>query len=410
MKDAIIIFATFVKILFWCVCGIVGYSFAGSDDSPIYRIVVALFAFLACGIFALSFLRKEIKIGNSFWIFVIFLPLFVFAMYKLETGIHSIEGRINRTTLFMAAFCFPAIVEAIYIAQKGIACFAKWMDIIMVVISVAMLSSSILALAGITSIGGASYQKLSYYAAFAFCTNLCLILWGEKYERFSVFKSRSWYFVSLFLLVIQLMACLISGGRGGFVVLAVCTIYMLLKAGKIGKMASLGLFAIAFLGAVSMFFPQNPVYDKLEKTTQRTFSYLSDDNEGANNRSISERDNLYTEAMEYIQEHHFLGTGLFYANNDFGFYPHNIILEMMMQGGALYLIFWLIVWIVFAKKLLYLLEYDDANVILPLVFYAFLSLMFSGTYLEENNFWFVITYVFCRSELISINYRHSWKL
>lgn len=400
MKDAIMIFAVFAQMLFWCVCGIVGYSFGGSDDSPIFKIVVALFAILAIFIFAISLLKKEIPFNKTFWIFCIFLPLLTISIYYLETGIFNFGGRLKSTVLFLSAFCFPAIIEAIYIAQKGIATFAKWIDIVVVIVTIAMLSSSIQSLVGKASIGGASYQIMSYYSAFAFCANLCMILWGNKYERFTMFNSKSWEIVSYSLLFVQLVGCLISGGRGGFVVLAFCSLFMLLKARKIGKMASLSIFAILFLFSVSLFFPENPVYDKLEKSTQRTFNYLqSDDSENTINKTG--RENLYGPALEYAQDHNFLGAGLFRANNDFGFYPHNIILEILIQGGALYLLLWMIVWIAFAKKLLYLIKVDSANVIIPLVFYAFLSLMFSGSYLETHNYWFVITYVYCRSELIN---------
>lgn len=405
MKDAIMIFAVFVQMLFWCVCGIVGYTFGGSDDSPIFKIVVAFFSALACLIFVLSLLRKEIPFNKTFWICCIFLPLLSICIYYIETGMFHIGGRLKSTVLFMSAFCFPAIIEAIYIAQKGIASFAKWIDIIMVIVTIAMLSSSIQALAGITSIGGASYQIMSYYSAFAFCTNLCMIFWGNKYERFAIFNAKNWEIISFSLLFVQLMGCLISGGRGGFVVLALCSLYILLKAGKIGKMASLGIFAVIFLFSVSFLFPENPVYNKLEKSTQRTFNYLNSDDSGTTTNTTG-RENLYGPAWEYAQEHNFLGAGLFNANNDFGFYPHNIILEMLIQGGALYLLLWMIVWIAFAYKLLYLIKVDDANIIIPLAFYAILSLMFSGSYLETHNYWFVITYVFCRSELIKIQGTH----
>lgn len=400
MKDAIMIFAVFAQMLFWCACGIVGYSFGGSDDSPIFKIVVALFAALAIFIFAISLLKKEIPFNKTFWIFCIFLPLLTISIYYLETGIFLFSGRLQSTVLFMAAFCFPAIIEAIYIAQKGIATLAKWIDIVMVIVTIAMFSSSIQVLAGITSIGGASYQIMSYYSAFAFCANLCMILWGDKYVRFSLFKSSHWSFVSYVLLVIQLTACLLSGGRGGFVFLAICSTYMLFKAGKIGKLASLASFAGLFLLTVSFFFPGNPITEKLEQTTQRTFSYIQTGDD-VNKKEGTGRERLYGPAFEYAREHNFLGSGLFHANNDFGFYPHNVILEMLMQGGAIYLLFWIIVWIVFAKKLLYLVNEDSANIILPLVFMSFISLQFSYTYLEEYSYWFVITYVFCRSELVN---------
>ena len=76
-------------------------------------------------------------------------------------------------------------------------------------------------------------------------------------------------------------------------------------------------------------------------------------------------------------------------------YPHNIFLEFLLQGGVIYLTFWIILFAKLFKKFKQLLRKDDTNFFLiPISVFPFIQLLASGTYLESGLFWFTIAYVF----------------
>ena len=112
----------------------------------------------------------------------------------------------------------------------------------------------------------------------------------------------------------------------------------------------------------------------------------------------SGRDIVYATILKSISKRPIFGYGIFNSNaSEHG--AHNIFLELLLQGGIIYLLFWIIVFYLFVRRLLLIIKYDNSNLILiPLSVYPFTLLLFSGSYLEQPLFWFVIAYVFNYSQ------------
>lgn len=395
LKNGFFLFALVANLLFFSVSSIVGYTFEGSDSSPIYKIYMAGVGVLVILLTGWDVLKKKIRTHTSFWYLLIGLPLFVVTSYYVQRGMHILSARLmNQYMLLMTCFSYTAICSGIYIAHQGIARLAKYIDVMMLIMTLSFFTAIIATIAGLANVGGAGYQTFSYMAGFTFCINICMILWGDRYERFKLFTSRPWHITAYLFLVVQLIACLISGGRGGFVLLAVGSGYMLYRSKKLHQWLTLGIFAILTTLAAGSFM-DTALSQTLEKSTFRTFDYLHGDAEHM--KKVSGRTGVYDHAWQVIQEDHFMGRGLFRSIQEG--YPHNFFLEVMEQGGILFLLFWLVFLGCTLHEVNRQIRQENAYILLPLLFYPYIQLLFSGTYITCPLFWFVLSYTWTRKNI-----------
>lgn len=397
VKDLIYSCSLLADYIFFCVLGIFGSAFGGSEDSPIYKVFMTVVGVYVISVTLLGLLRRELYTTKTVWVMMVGLPLFVIASYFWETGAYILDlGQMNKYLLFMACFSYPAICTGIYMAHYGIEHFVKYFDIAVYIITLSITLSISGGLTDLVSVGGASYQTMAYLAGFSFCYTLCMIFWGDKYKRFSLFASDSWRKVSYALLPVQLLACLISGGRGGFVVLAVGAGYMIFRSRKFGRVFTLGSIALLITMAAGSFV-DTPLSDALEKSTSRTFNYLNAEDDASAKR-VTGREGVYEHAIEIIQEDNYMGRGLFRTIQEG--YPHNIFLEMCEQGGVLYVLFWAVMLLYIFRRTHLLMERENGHVLLPFMFFAYILLLFSGSYIAAPLFWYLLSYVLARCEII----------
>jgi O-antigen ligase len=104
----------------------------------------------------------------------------------------------------------------------------------------------------------------------------------------------------------------------------------------------------------------------------------------------SGRDVLYNNALAQIKEHPILGSGIgSYAEKAGEYiYPHNIILEILLDFGFIGLIFFVpIIIYLFLRTVKILNQNDISYNILGFFFLnSFIKLMFSGSYLADLQF------------------------
>ena len=395
IKDYLFFFSLVSNILFFCVSSILGYTFEGSESSSVYKIYMTLMGGAVIVLTWSDYLRGRLQTVPCFWCMLVGMPIYLLACYYWQTGCY-ILGRnvLQQYLLLMACFSYPACCAGIYIGHRGIKHFAKYLDVMMLVMTISFFMAIVATIAGKANVGGAGYQLMSYMGGFTFSVNICMLLWGDKYERFSLFRSKSWNVVAYLLLIVQLLACLISGGRGGFVLLAVGTSYMLFRSRKLTRLLTLGIFALLTTVAASSFM-DTPLSNTLEKSTFRTFDYMRGDAE--NMKKVSGRSGVYEHALKIIKEDNYMGRGVFRSINEG--YPHNFFLEVLEQGGILYLLFWLGIFYVLIRKVNFMIDSENAHIMIPLMFYPYIQLIFSGTYITCPLFWFVCCYVWTRTVL-----------
>ena len=395
IKNFIFIFSLVANMLFFCMSSLVGSTFEGSESSPIYKLFMAGVGGMVIAMTFYDLLQGKIRTTLSFWVLLVLLPIFVIGSYYIETGAYIInKENASLYLLYMLCFSYTACCSGIYVAHLGIGKFAKYLDVIMLIITMSFFGAIVSSIGGPASVGGTNYQLMSYMGAFAFNINMCMILWGNRYERFKLFRGEKWNMVAYGLLVVQLLTCLISGGRGGFLVIVTGSVYMLYRSKKLGRALTLGVFALIVSMAAGKF-SDSDLAMRLQQSTMRTFNYMGGDSEQM--KKVSGRSTVYEEAIEHIKEDNYMGRGLFRCINEG--YPHNFILEVMVQGGIIYLVFWLVMLIILIMKGNQLVVNQEAYILIPFTIYPFIQLLFSGTYITTPQFWFVISYTWTRCSI-----------
>lgn len=178
--------------------------------------------------------------------------------------------------------------------------------------------------------------------------------------------------------------------------MVVC-VYFLSKGGLFKTLLWICVFAVAFY-LVATNVTYMGIDTMVESGSERAFAYFTDDGidlgEGGSNRDV-----VYDTAIELITDSPMFGSG-FYAQYDILMreigqpYCHNIFLELILQGGIFYFIFGVVVLFYFFKAAYRLVKKGDEFIaLIPLTTLPTVLLMFSGTYLYNPVFWFVV--VFC---------------
>ena len=246
---------------------------------------------------------------------------------------------------------------------------------------------------------GIGVQSLSYYCAFAFSLNLYFLLFGDEIkDRFKFTQSIIYKVICILLLVIQMLVTLSSGGRGGFILALVSAIVLVFMRfahkghSKFQTSAAL-VMIITIVLVVINYLPEN-IINAVDTGSERTFSYIS--GSGIDMTETSNRDDVYGIAMADIRNSPVFGYGLLMKGTSAeGSHPHNIFLEVMLQGGTLYLMLFIALMISLFKRLRRLLRNGHKTFIIPVALYPIVMLCFSGSYITSGLFFFVITYILC---------------
>lgn len=385
MKDLIYSLALFTNILYFCVSAILGRSM-GSDTLMYQFVCVLSFAF-SITLFVVEYIKMKMTWNDMFILFgvvVIFLIGYV--------------GGYVRSTMFLCftAFCIPAACIGIRYSRKGnLAGIIKWLDILMLIITFSLLFF-VRTVSSYYEAGDYS-QRYSYLAAFAFNLNLFLSFYGNKYERFEIFKSKAYRFFCYALLPVYPVVIFLSGGRGGFVTMALgLVLFILTLEGKKSKRRKIWWYVIGAAVAVVAILPflrSSSIGSLFTRNIGRVFSYVTDS--GLDLSQTAGRNKLYALCWQLFTESPLTGYGLFGYGDILGSFPyaHNLFLEWLLQGGILFFFFWLTLLIVACYKGWKLFKTDIRFImLLPIAAYPLSQLMFSSSYLEEPLFWFFMAF------------------
>ena len=386
-----------ISLLFFAIYAILGKSFNIDTDSFIYIITSVSFAIISILIVIIDqFKSPKPFIVRKINLFFYSLPLIFCFFYLIENP--TSENGFRYFSIYLT-FSLPAIFIGLNIAINNLLPkMIKWWELIMLILSLALfLSIPNILITNVISIGGGlDYQRISYLAAFAYCLNLYLILYGSNHNRFIFCYSKTYKVLSILLLILQTAIVFISGGRGGFILLLISTfvlIYLKLKVGFNYKLFIKGLLLATLF--MFLFFRSAPpeLLEVIEKGNKRLFAYFTP--YGINFSETSGRDIYYAKAVEVVKDRPINGYGIFGYVDRTGDYPHNLILEILLQGGIFLLFIWIVIFTKFYKKVKYLISTDSTNmIIIPLFIYPLVELLFSGSYLLSPLYWFVLSYVF----------------
>ncbi len=377
------------QILFFSLFAVLGLTYQGSGESSLYTLYLVTSAFLAYFLFFWELVKRVTFKPVLVTIFTIPIIFLFFIFLAPDHGFVKTQTNLFFVLVLPAAFVGYIVARSnqLSLINKGFIFSGTIVFIGVLRTLPRLISSSVIDLMDV--FGGGQYQAFSYFCAFSFLTFLRHFL-----NRNSLNLWR--YFSYIFILLILFVGVILSGGRGGLIVVLMGLIVFIirekgfLKFAKYFVLSGLVIFLLLYFVSKANFF----FSERITESFDRLFSFISSD--GINMEGTSNRDDFYGIAVSKISQSLIFGYGIFGLVDTLGeYYPHNIFLEILLQGGIIYLIIFLIIMINFFFKLsrLIRLKKDEDIILIPTI-YSVVLLLFSSSYLQEPFFWFSLSYVF----------------
>lgn len=390
----------FIQYVFFALLSIFGIEYSGADESSLYvnTIIILTVTFY----FSTAFRLLLFKSTSYEWYLILVSAILItilFGAYLL--ALIPLDYFVKIALLVYPSFLFGIILGINFCSEYVSKLFFGFALII--TLSFLFLVPKMFVLSTydlISFFGGGQYQAFSYAMGLAFLIS---------YVYYSFYRSRKnrknvFFFYSLFL--VQFFGILLSGGRGGAVLAFLGLILILFYKISLIRLIGKFVFVTSLLYFILTLLPKLPeeYSGRISESSSRVFSYLT--SAGIDFEATSNRDIKYKDALTLIQKSPFFGYGFFgYWKITKYEYPHNFILELMLQGGVILLFIFIIVFIMYLVKLYNLIKLRNGHEYIFATFlYSLVYLSFSGTYLLEPFFWFNLAYILCaRSRKVCFN-------
>ncbi len=231
---------------------------------------------------------------------------------------------------------------------------------------------------------GLIYQNVSYYSAQAFGLTLFHITETRKN------KQLSWLYkiACAILLIIQASTSVLSGGRGGFVLLVVLVIAtVIINMGK--KAYKIVIPAILFIVVIRYTVPWLiSLFGINIKGLTRIMSFFNGDikNDG--------RFELYSQSLSLFGESPVFGKGIGSIFHYLHSYSHNLFMDILAEAGILGIFLFIVLLVLFFKKLFVLFRQGSLFRFLTYIFICGMTLnLFSGYVWTNQLVWLPIAVV-----------------
>ena len=390
MIDLIFSLTLNVIKIFFSIMAVLGLTYGGSDSSPIYIMFNVFLCVLSIILVIINIIKKRWNLNICI---ALFFPIIIIFLFIINILIYGTSGLVTNFFIIMMLWITSAVYIAIYYAfNDSIKNLYKWFDIQMLIMTLACIKTIFVPFivgGKISYIAGSTYQEASYIAAFCYIINMNFLFMRSSQYSFLALISKKFNIVRYTLIPIHIICAVLSGGRGAFVAIVFYSIYIIFLNLKNKKNMLIIMGMILLLLLIYYYVSNNPTFSS---RLERIFSYVNSD--GLDITQTSGRDSLYIEVLEIISKKIILGYGIFSSYYVIGHLsPHNIILEILLEGGVVYLIFWLIIAIYLIKKYKDYLLSHEKNILFILITLSIVNLLFSGSYWQASFFWFVISYI-----------------
>lgn len=378
-------------LIFFSVTALMGMRFSKEEGAgSLYKIYMAILFVL--GVYPLfnRFIKNQLQTKCV-------LPLFVIFVYILlgYIQLHDDAG------FFLQMVCFtlpPTCVALTMDKLGGLMGMMKWIELLLPLFAISfifMIRNMLLEkLEGdLTSYD----QSASYYAAFLFIIVVYLLRYNKVRPKFA-FMDRKWVkAVEVMLLPYFFVVCFFGGGRGAVVLLLVCLFFQIDLLKRIPISYYWKGFFILMVLTVFVYIGIEKLSDDYSDLLHQNFNRISALIEGGHvdTSASSGRDKIWEDAFNTWTINPLFGYGLFTYMDHFYVRPHNIFLEVMLQGGLLLLSILCYILLCAFVKYRRMLKIDKSQIFLmPFLLYTFTELSLSGSYWFEPFFWFVLVYIY----------------
>lgn len=385
----------------------VNEKYEKGQENPMMIIFIAFTGLLAI-VFTVKNLSKYIKRVHPFFYWLPIILTIDFLIEYLFMSGKVLEQAYKAYLIFLIYSVYAMFVGSNLAFGKEYVKTFKYIHLITIVISVGILLSIPESLTtGKIVLGNTNYQEIAYMSAFCVGIFVYRILFKPDFV-FPCFIGKPFRYVEIFLAIVMGLNVLLSGGRGGMVLLIVNVLFFVLfyskKKGKLAKgILYLTTVLVILSSILAVVIANNDELSTLyEYGSERAFSYVSDSG-GIDMQGTGGRDWVFSDAIKNIKENPF-GFGFFRSYGLF-VYPHNFFLEILLDGGILYFTFMIVFFIYLYNKLKSILKQStDFYCFLPVLTYPLIILLFSATYKHNCMFWFCVSFIF---SYIIPNNRHK---
>lgn len=389
-KDVIFCIMLFASIIYFSFEALLGNNLLGVDEAPSSYKIYCIVCFT---VFFLFYFCEAHRFKLTSRVLISYLIIGIYILASFVRGYWNVKAG-----LCLIAFCLPASCIGIYYARtRTFVRLMKYLDILIPFLAASLVFMTF-DMISVAADGIKQYsQDISNIASLCYLFSLFVIVYGDTYERFKICSLRWYKYLYYILLPYFLFIIFFSGGRGGFVIVFIGTllVFFLKKPPLMKVLKAIGIICVA---VYVVFLIIKPLWDDsllsmLQFNFERIFSYIS--SSGLDMSETSNRDLVYNSAFECIGNSPIWGYGLYGYIDVFGYYPHNIFLELLMQGGLLYLTVALLFAITMINKLLIMQKRDKSiYVLLPFMIFPCVQLQFTGSYMENPFFWFSLMFIF----------------
>ena len=402
VKDYIISLSVVLSTILLTILPIFGVVRTEDEESSVYSLIIILVNGLSLMLIVTHEMTNYKKARGCIWPYLI--PLLVAFCYLFDMIVHLTLSKVaQKMFVFFLANSMVGIYAANYLFRyRKIDVFFKNIESVFILGAVGLIISlpSMYATDYNASLsGGGGHLVISYSAAFYF-SYFYIHLFSKNYKfQYQIFSSRYVKYFEYFLLISNIVVCFTGGGRGGASLLVVnfivCSLLIFRKNIPVYIIrAAMLLFCFAII--FPFLSSSSPIVRSLEKGHERAFSFIDASGE-IDMEETSGRDRIYRTTLKLIEEEPVAGYGVFHqidvCNNTFHFpYCHNIELEVLLQGGVLLFIPFLILMTKVLSSGYKYIKYESLY-FLPFITLPVFELQFSGTYIKTCLFWFLIVYL-----------------
>lgn len=299
---------------------------------------------------------------RSLIVFLTFICILL--AYYIPNAFYSYSTEKFAMLLFCAVMVF-LLVESKSISQGA---FVRWLVVLAIILSVIFIYFFSKYQLGqpVSREIATSYLNVAYHLGFV----IILLIYDDRFGPWIKYP----------LLFFFLAVMLYSGARGPVIFLALSIIFLFYEKFSARNIAVFLLLLIALLALVwqlDMDYHANRFYSRF----QYLFNLSSD-------KSLSDRASLVVSLLDYMNSNYFPqgvgGVATRVLGSDSKVYPHNILIELFIEFGALVSVLFVVGVVAYMMLLLFQKKFYLAS----LFFYLFLNSLKSFS-LEDNRLLFI---------------------
>ena len=398
--------ATFNAPLFFALSGLVGYQYAGVKESSIYVGYITSIFIITLLTYLYTCLKRPWISRSEAHVYAFFV--FMLWNHGLWVLLDPASTKLVPDNLVLfVAFALPSIFAVrILIAHKAWSHFIRLVEVVAMVMAVGIVVAVVFPFlhglggdslaSGVSLLGGATTQAASYFAAFTFGLAGFYVFRAEKELRFSWLRTRLGDLSNMLLMAGLVVATIVNGGRGAFVLLVVYSVlifyWIATKRGVTYRGVIRFMLVLAALPVIYYVAYRSIIsHPALEPGFRRAVAFIG---AGGTSGVIdiaaggSGRDVFYQLAIAGILDSPIWGYGAF-GHWDRVVQPHNLFLDLALQFGiplAMVILVSVIVWLSANRS-----QWDSYKCFTVVVgLYPLVALMFSGGYFMESMFWLAL--------------------